>query len=245
MKSTALAPSCGSSCKHTARPTCCGSPPAVRWPCPAGSRLPASRPPCGWAADAAGRSAPPGRDRRTERWYAWAWLGIASPRHHLLVRRHLVTGELAFHSCYLPQGQQASLNLLARAAGLRWPAEENFEFSKGCFGLDQSQVRQYTALARHTVLVMGALAICTVTAALLRRRTDTQAPAPAHPDQAPPLDPGMTPITVPETMRLLSRPPPPGSTGHWLNWRRGHQARSRWYHQRTPLARHTQIAQVS
>jgi SRSO17 transposase len=193
----------------------------------------------GWEIRSAGKGS------KGERWYAWAWLGTASPRHHLLVRRHLATGELAFHCCYLPPGQQASLNLLARAAGLRWPAEENFEFSKGCFGLDQSQVRQYTALARHTVLVMAALAICAVTAALLRRRTDTQAPAPAHPDQAPPLDPGMIPITVPETMRLLSRPPPPGSTGHWLNWRRGHQARSRWYHQRTRLARHTQITLVS
>jgi SRSO17 transposase len=193
----------------------------------------------GWEVRSAGKGS------KGERWYAWAWLGTASPRHHLLIRRHLATGELAFHYCYLPQGQQASLNLLARAAGLRWPAEENFEFSKGCFGLDQSQVRRYTALARHTVLVMAALAICAVTAALLRRRTDTQAPAPARPDQAPPLDPGMIPLTVPETMRLLARPPPPGSIGHWLNWRRGHQARSRWYHQRTRLGRHIQITQVS
>jgi len=46
--------------------------------------------------------------------------------------------------------------------------EEAFEFSKDCFGLDQSQVRLYAAIARHTVLVMAALAICAVTAALLR-----------------------------------------------------------------------------
>jgi SRSO17 transposase len=30
-----------------------------------------------------------------ERWYAWAWLATASPRHHLLIRRHLGTGELS------------------------------------------------------------------------------------------------------------------------------------------------------
>ena len=47
---------------------------------------------------------------------------------------------------------------------------------KDCFGLDQSQVRLYTAIARHAVLVMAALAICAVTAALLRDTTDTQAP---------------------------------------------------------------------
>jgi hypothetical protein len=145
----------------------------------------------------------------------------------------------------LPDGQPASPSRPIRAAGLRWPAEEDFEFGKDCFGLDQSQVRLYTAIARHTVLVMAALAICAVTAALLRRRTDTQAPSPVLPDQPPPADPGMIPLTVPETGRLLSRPPPPGSASHWLDWRRRHQARSRWYHKRTRLARGAEIALVS
>ena len=35
---------------------------------------------------------------------------------------------------------------------------------------------------------------------------------------------------------------PPGSAGHWLDWRRHHQACSRWYHQRTRLARRVEIA---
>jgi hypothetical protein len=108
----------------------------------------------------------------------------------------------------------------------------------------QHQVRLYTAIARHTVLVMAALAVCAITAAMLRRRTDTQAPAPALPDQPPPADPGMIPLTVPETGHLLSHPPPPGSARHWLDWRRRHQARSRWYHQRTRLARDTAIVLV-
>ena len=77
----------------------------------------------------------------------------------------------------------------------------------------ESQVRLYTAIARHTALVMAALAICAVTAALLRRRTDTRAPAPVRPDQPPPADPGMIPLTVPETARLLAHPPPPGAAG--------------------------------
>jgi hypothetical protein len=51
---------------------------------------------------------------------------------------------------------------------LRWPAEEDFAFSKDCFGLDQCQVRLYTAILRHAVLVMAALAICAITAALAR-----------------------------------------------------------------------------
>ena len=72
---------------------------------------------------------------------------------------------------------------------------------------------------------MAALAICAVTAALLRSRTDTQAPAPVLPGQSPPAEFGMIPLTVPETGRLLIRPPPPGSAAHWLGWRRSPQHR--------------------
>jgi SRSO17 transposase len=185
-----------------------------------------------------------GTGAKGQRWYAWAWLATASPRHYLLIRRHLITGELAFCYCFVPAGQPASLTRLIRAAGCRWPVEEDFRSGKGCFGLDESQVRLYTSIARHTVLVMAALAICAVTAALLRHRTDTRAPAPVRPDQPPPADPGMIPLTVPETGRLLAHPPPPGAADHWQAWRRRHQALSAWYHQRTRLARDLTIVQV-
>jgi hypothetical protein len=93
---------------------------------------------------------------------------------------------------------------------------------------------------------MAALAICAVTAALLRNRTDTQAPPPARAGQPPPADPGMIPLTVPEITRLLTGSPSrPGHAEHWSNWRRRHQARARWYHQRTRLARYSAIALVS
>ena len=75
------------------------------------------------------------------------------------------------------------------------------------------------AITLHIVLVIAAPAICAVTAALLKDRTDTQAP--------PPLTrlrrntPGMIPLTVPEIRRLLAaafqRPHPPGHATHWLN----------------------------
>jgi SRSO17 transposase len=64
-----------------------------------------------------------GRGSKGERWYAWALIATASPSHHLLIRKHLKTGELAFHYCYVPEGQPASTGRLARAAGLRWPVE--------------------------------------------------------------------------------------------------------------------------
>jgi hypothetical protein len=51
----------------------------------------------------------------------------------------------------------------------------------------------------------------------------------------------MTPLTVREIGRLLAatliRPHPPGHAARWLNWRRRHQARSRWFHQRACLNR--------
>jgi SRSO17 transposase len=186
-----------------------------------------------------------GNGSKGQRWYAWAWAGAASPRHHLLIRRHLRTGELAYHYCFVPEGRPVSLSLLARAAGLRWPVEEDFEFGKDDFGLDQSQVRLYTAIARHTVLVMAAMAICAVTAALLKDRTGTQAAPPVRPGQAPPPDPGMIPLTVPEVRQLLAamtvRPWPPGHIEHWSGWMRIHQARSRWFHQRARLERDQEI----
>jgi SRSO17 transposase len=182
-----------------------------------------------------------GKGSKGDRWYAWAWIGTASPRHHLLVRRHLRTGELAFHYCYVPEGQLVTKTRLIRAAGLRWPIEEGFEFGKDCFGLDECQARLYAAILRHTVLVMATLAICAITAAQLKNRTDTQAPPPATPDQPPPAEPGMIPLTIPEIKRLLAaalqHPHPPGHDWHWLNWRRRHQARARWFHQRIRLNR--------
>jgi SRSO17 transposase len=186
-----------------------------------------------------------GKGSKGERWYAWAWIATASPRHHLLVRRHLKTGKLAFHYCYVPEGQLLTKTRLIRAAGLRWPVEEDFRTGKDCLGLDQCQARLYTAILRHIVLVMAALAICAVTAAQLKDRTDTQAPPPVTPDQAPP-GPGMIPLTVPEIKRLLAsaltRPRPRGHTVHWLAWRRRHQARSRWFHQRARLNREYALA---
>jgi SRSO17 transposase len=189
----------------------------------------------GWEVRSAGKGS------KGERWYAWAWLATASPRHSLLVRRHLKTGELAFHYCHVPAGQLLSKARLIRAAGLRWPAEESFQLGKGCFGLDQCQARLYTAILRHIVLVMAALAVCAVTAATLKDHTHAQTAPPARPDAQPPADPGLIPLTVREIRRLLTdaltRPKPQGHAARWLEWRRRHQARSRWFHKRARLAR--------
>lgn len=187
-----------------------------------------------------------GRGSKGERWYAWALIRVDGT-HCLLVRRHLGSNDLAFHYCWAPEGKKVPMTRLIRAAGLRWPAEEGFEFSKDCFGLDRSQVRLYHALARHTVMVLAAFAVCAVTAALLGDRTDTQANRPRTPDQAPPADFGLVPLTVPEIGRLLACHPPhsPEREAHWLEFRRRHQARARWYHQRARLSRAYALPKVS
>jgi SRSO17 transposase len=189
-----------------------------------------------------------GHGSKGERWYAWAWIATASPRHHLLIRRHLKTGELAFHYCYVPEGQLLTKTRLIRAAGLRWPVEEDFALGKDCFGLDQCQARLYTAILRHVVLVMTALAICAIAAAHLKDRTDSQAPPPVRPGQPPPAEPGMIPLTIPEIKRLLAalttRPLPRRLVIHWNAWTRRHQARARWFHKRARLARQPEFAQV-
>ena len=59
----------------------------------------------------------------------------------------------------MPEEQLCTKTRLIRAAGLRWPVDY--------FGLDQCQARLYTAILRHLVLVMAALAVCAVTAALV------------------------------------------------------------------------------
>lgn len=129
-----------------------------------------------------------GAGDKGERLYGWAWVATGEPRHWLLIRKHLKTGELAYHLRFAPDGQRVTLRRLITAAGLRWPVEEDFESGKDLFGLDQSQVRLYEAISRHTVLVMIALAVCSVAAARTRTRpTDRrcdQEPA-RHPEPPP------------------------------------------------------------
>jgi hypothetical protein len=128
-------------------------------------------------------------------------------------------------------------------------SRRRFRLQQGLLGLDQRQARLYTAIARHAVLVMAALAICAITAALVKDRTDTRAPPPVRPDQPPPPEPGMIPLTITEINRLLAalttRPLPRWLVIHWEAWIRRHQARARWLYERTRLARDAEIAQVN
>jgi SRSO17 transposase len=101
-----------------------------------------------------------GHGSKGQRWYAWAWLATASARHHLLIRRHLRTGELAFHYCFVPAGQLLTKARLIRAAGLRWPVEQSYKQVKDELGWTDFQVRSDIAIRRHQVLVNCAFSFC-------------------------------------------------------------------------------------
>ena len=97
------------------------------------------------------------------RFYDWALVVTASPVHHLLVRRPVNGGELAFFTCHAPAG--TTLTELVRVAGARWAVEECFQAAKNETGLDHYQVRRYEAWHRHATLSMLALAFLQVAAA--------------------------------------------------------------------------------
>ena len=93
----------------------------------------------------------------------------------------------------------------------------------------------------HLALALAALAVCAITAALARPRTGALARPPASPDDPPPADPGLIPLTVAEVKRVFNLVTGTWQTiGHYLHWswwRRRHQARARWFHQRARLRR--------
>jgi hypothetical protein len=82
--------------------------------------------------------------------------------------------------------------------------------------------------------------LCSGTAPMSKPRRPQSLARCRHPD------PGMIPLTVPEIKRLLAsalaRRHPEGHALRWLAWRRRHQARSRWFHQRTRLNREYTLA---
>jgi hypothetical protein len=101
----------------------------------------------------------------------------------------------------------------------RWTTEENFQAGKGLAGLDEHQVRTWTAWHRWVTLAMLALAFLTIAAAVERQ---VQPPAA-----------GLIPLTRNEIAVLFgSLVVGPGGRHRlrWSAWRRRHQHRARACH---------------
>jgi SRSO17 transposase len=100
------------------------------------------------------------------RWYDWRWRPLAAPlapggRRWLLVRRsQSPPTELTADGVCAPHA--TPLQEVVRVAGRRWTVESSCEEAKGEVGLDQDEVRSWTAWYRPSTLAMWALALLTV-----------------------------------------------------------------------------------
>jgi len=116
------------------------------------------------------------------------------------------------------------------------------------------RLRGAAPLIRHCIRALAAATASWTDDVWIADSTRWSAAGPARPPNAPTWpdgpntgtapairDPGMIPLTVPEIKRLLAealaRPHPRGHATRWLARRRHHQARSRWFPQRTRLNR--------
>src|SRR2546429_2677011 len=98
----------------------------------------------------------------------WAWLQLPYEREEsqgwvswLLIRRSLVDpSKRAYYRAWGPAS--TPLIVLVRVAGSRWTIEEGFEQAKGGVGLDQYEVRTWTAWYRFMTLALLAYAFLVV-----------------------------------------------------------------------------------
>jgi SRSO17 transposase len=120
------------------------------------------------------------------RLYDWAYKDYPSLQpgwdRGLLVRRSIAEPDkLTYYLTFAPEG--TSVGTLVSVAGTRWTIESCFEAAKSEVGLDQYEVRTWTAWHRHVTLAMLALAFLTVVRAAAiggsgGRRSSRRSPAP-------------------------------------------------------------------
>jgi SRSO17 transposase len=99
------------------------------------------------------------------RLYDWAYREYPSLQpgwnRGLLVRRSIAEPDkLTYYLTFVPE--DTPVGTLVSVAGTRWTIESCFEAAKGEVGLDQYEVRTWTAWHRHVTLAMLALAFLTV-----------------------------------------------------------------------------------
>jgi SRSO17 transposase len=132
----------------------------ITWHSQRVSELLATLPPEGWVRLSAGDGT------KGPRLYDWLRIPLLNPlvpgwRRWLLVRRSLSDpSDLVAFVCFAPA--ETSLEELVQVAGCRWAIEACFEEAKGSVGLDQYEVRTWTAWYRHITLACLAHAFLAV-----------------------------------------------------------------------------------
>ena len=94
-----------------------------------------------------------GNGSKGPRYSDWALTATADPREFLLIRRLISRpDQYTFYLCYAPPDRPATMTYFITIAGRRWPVEETFKTGKDVLGWDQSQIRSFTGICRHTAL---------------------------------------------------------------------------------------------
>lgn len=131
-------------------------------------------PAAAWARRSAGAGS------KGPRVYDWAVVPLArvgaEGHHALLVRRHPTTGDRAYYVVFTTS--PVPRDTLVRVAGQRWAIEQGFETSKQEIGLDQYEVRTYTAWYRFMTLTLYAHAFLAAIRGRQTPRKKGRRPAP-------------------------------------------------------------------
>jgi SRSO17 transposase len=78
--------------------------------------------------------------------------GLPGPEVWLVLRRHLVTGELKTYLSTAPA--DTPLAMLVRLSGMRWPIETCFEDGKQYLGMGDDEVRRWRGWHHHMTLCL-------------------------------------------------------------------------------------------
>lgn len=115
-----------------------------------------------------------GHGAKGERFYDWAFFTVTLPdepaadgfEHTLMIRRSIADpSEVAYFLVHAPAA--TATNAMVAVAGIRWRIEECNEQGKDLIGLDQHQVRTWTAFHHHVVACMFAHAFAATRKAAL------------------------------------------------------------------------------
>jgi SRSO17 transposase len=115
-----------------------------------------------------------GHGAKGERFYDWAFFTVTLPEeppadgftHTLMIRRAIADPtEVAYFLVHAPPA--TATNTMVAVAGIRWRIEECNEQSKDLIGLDQHQVRTWTAFGHHVAVAMFAHAFAATRKAAL------------------------------------------------------------------------------
>jgi SRSO17 transposase len=94
-----------------------------------------------------------GNGSKGPRYSDWAMMATGIEGQCLLIRRLISRpDQYTFYLCWAPPGRPATMTCFITMAGRRWPVEETFKTGKDTLGWDQSQVRSFDGICRHTAL---------------------------------------------------------------------------------------------